>query len=238
MAKNGKSNESGTEVAVVDHGSAMVPFDPNRFIAGAANMQKAGAARADFLRMDKSGEWFYGQDDNPVHPNDLLYIDPMGSVHGWQCWADTDIPGVQPELIDTIKAPHYDPMPERPAAVPERGREWAEMYGISAIMNGNKLVYTTTSMGGKDALANLYGAIMAQFAENPNHMVAIVKLTNDWYKHKKYGKTFVPVFEVVGWTDKPPVGTGAPAPKAARKTAAPAPVAAKKAPAKTARRSA
>jgi hypothetical protein len=35
-------------------------------------------------------------------------------------------------------------------------------------------------------------------------MVAVVSLTSDWYKHKKWGKTYVPVFKVLKWVSAPP----------------------------------
>lgn len=229
-----KSNGNGTEVAVKQNGS-MVAFDPTKFQAGAANMKKAAGGRADFLRMDKSGDWFYGTDDTPVTEANRIYIDPMGSVHGWQCWADTDIAGVQPDLLEEVKAPHYENIPERPDHLPANGREWAVMYGISAILDdGSPLTYTTTSHGGKNALADLYDQITSQFGTDPSKMIPVVKLTNDWYKHKKYGKTFVPVFEVVDWVSEVPAPKAAATPKATSKAPPPA---TKKAPAKTARRS-
>lgn len=198
MATNGKSN------------GAMVTFDASKFEASVANMSRSVAGRADFLRMDKSGDWYYGKDDTPVG-DDLIYIDPMGSVHGWQCWADTDLDGVNAELLGDKVAAAFDPLPERPDAVPKNGREWTEMRGLSAVLGDHKLTYTTTSLGGKEAVAALGSALREQYKADKTKLVAVVKLTCDWYKHKKYGKTFVPVLDIVDWVSAPPVASAAPA---------------------------
>ena len=214
---------------------AMVAFDPTKFNASVANMTRSTSARADFLRMDKSGDWYYGTDDTPIEDSDRLYVHPMGSVHGWQCWADTDLDGVKADLLGSVVAPTYEPLPDHPEEVPKNGRAWTEMRGLSLMLDGKPLTYTTTSLGGLDAVAALGNALRDQYREDPTKMVPVVQLTNDNYKHKKYGKTYVPVFKVVKWVAEPPKAEAAEAPakKPAAKKAAPAP--AKKAAAKTTR---
>lgn len=229
--KDGNGNSNG----------AMVAFDASRFEVSTANMKRGAGNRVAFLRMDKSGDWYHGVDNIPVDDEDRLYVDPMGSVHGWQCWADTDIDGVQPDLLDSVVVPTYEPLPPMPDKVPMNGRPWTEMRGLSAIMGGRKMVYTTTSLGGLDAVASLGEALRAQYAKNPKKMIPVVRLANDSYRHKKYGKTYVPVFDVTGWVSEAPALEATaehdePAPPA-RVPKAP-PVAAKKVAAKTTRRAA
>jgi len=197
MATNGKSN------------GAMVTFDASKFQASVNNMTRSVGGRADFLRMDKSGDWYFGKDDTPVGEKDLIYIDPMGSVHGWQCWADTDLDGVNAELLGDKVVPAFDPLPEMPDQVPKNGREWTEMRGLSAVLGDHKLTYTTTSLGGKEAVAALGVALREQYGTDKTKLVAVVKLSSDWYKHKKYGKTYVPVFDIVDWVAGPPPATEA-----------------------------
>jgi hypothetical protein len=232
-------NGNGTAVAVKTGGS-VVPFDASAFKAGQANIAKvARSNRVSFLRMDKSGDWYYGTDDTEASGK-IAYVLPLGGVHGWQCWADTDLDGVAPELLGSEMTAVKFPMPECPEAVPKNGREWVQTLGISMVIDGEPITYTSNSLGGKTAIGDLGTAQTEQYAEvgDDGPMVAKVELASDWYKHKKYGKTYYPIFKVLGWVDQPPVGAEAAKPAPAKKAPAKAPPPpAKKAPAKARRAS-
>jgi len=230
MAMNGKSK---TTVVATRPNNAMQTFDPSRFEASVDNMARVGAAagRSEFLRMDKSGDWYFGVNDNPVGPDDRLYLDPMGSVHGWQCWADTDRSDVKAAaLLGSEVVPSYEDLPPKPEEVPRTGRDWAAMVGLSLLMDGHKLTYTTTALGGLDAVAALSAELKTQYKTDPSRMVAVLNLGSDWYDHKKWGKTYVPVFNVIDWVAAPPANAG----DTVARTAAKAISKAKAAPAKKA----
>ena len=196
---------------------SVVKFDPARFQATVANLKKAAASsRVGFLKMDKTGVWSYGTDDEEVTEEDHVFIDPNGFVHGWQCWADTDIKGVQSELLGDEKVPMHEPMPDKPTQVPENGRGWSSMAGMSLMLEGERLVYSTTSVGGLNALAGLAEEYFKQYQKAPGKMIAEVSLSCDSYKHKNktYGKIYTPVFTVVAWhADLPAEATEAPQPE-------------------------
>ena len=206
----------------------VVAFDASKFQAGIANMAKGATSRVSYLRMDKGGNWSFGADETEVG-EDTMLVNPMGFVHGWQCWADTDLQGVSSEMLGDIVVPMFEEMPPLPDKVPENGRPWAELRGLSALLGETKLVYSTTSVGGCKAIAQLAEAISTQYSKAPTKIIPEVMLSSDSYKHKNktYGKIFVPVFEVVGWHAKLPVAAesekiAAPKPaakKAARKAA-------------------
>jgi len=194
----------------------VVKFDPTKFAASVANMAKGASARVGFLKMDKTGAWSFGTDEIPVSDDSPVYIDPMGFVHGWQCWADTDIQGVQSELLGEVLAPMFEVLPPRPAQVPENGRGWANLHGMSCIVDGQKLVYSTTSVGGANAIAALAEAYAKQYQKAPDKMIAVANLSSDSYKHKNktYGRIYVPMIEIVGWVSKLPEAAEAAADKA------------------------
>lgn len=212
----------------------IVKFDPAKFAANVvANMKRAGSTRVGFLKMGKDGQWSYGTDETPVSEEDHVFVDPNGFVHGWQSWADTDLPNVQSELLGDVIAGMDQPLPDRPAKVPENGRPWSEVRGMSVLLAGEKLVYSTTSVGGINAFAGLAEEYLAQYHADPSKMIAEVSLSCDSYKHKNktYGRIYTPVFTVVDWHAKlPSEATTKPA-----EAPAPAPVkrvgVAKKAPA-------
>jgi hypothetical protein len=219
-------------------GGAVVVFDASKFQAAVVNMAKGASARVGFLKMGKDGAWSYGTDEHPVGEDDHIYVDPMGFVHGWQCWADTDIPGVQAALLDDVVKPMFEPLPERPAQIPETGRPWTEMRGLSCMLEGEKLVYSTTSVGGLNAMASLAEEYAKQFHKNPKKMIAVISLQTDSYKHKNktYGKIYTPVLSVVDWVDQLPEVNAMPKPSLPPLPAKKAP--AKKAPVKAAKKGA
>lgn len=205
--------------------NAVVAFDPTKFAAGLANMKKGAAPRVGFLKMSKDGEWSYGTDDTVVGEDDHVYIDPNGFVHGWQLWADTDLPGVSSELLGEVLAPMDQPLPPMPDTHPAKakGGEWKQLLGFSAVLGDLKLVYSTTSYGGKSAFGALAEEFQKHFAKGGEKKpIAIVSLSSESYKHKKYGKLYNPVLSVVGWVSALPAA----APEAP-KLAAPKPAAKK-----------
>ena len=222
-------------------GTAVTKFDPARFTAVVSNLKKAAASsRVGFLKMGKDGAWSFGSDEQPITEEDHIFIDFEGFVHGWQCWADTDLPGVASELLGDVKAPMDQPMPDKPATVPANGRQWAQMVGMSVAYMGEKLVYTTTSVGGLNALSGLGEEYLAQGAVNSKALIAEVSLSCDSYKHKNktYGRIYTPVFTVVAWHESLPDHAAVKAVKVdlATGNAATKKVAAKKAPAKAAKK--
>ena len=194
----------------------VIKFDPSKFSAVAANLKRAASTRVGFLKMDKTGAWNYGTDETEVTEDDHVFIDPNGFVHGWQCWADTDIAGVQSELLGDVIAGMDSPLPDRPGKVPENGRAWGEMRGMSILLAGERLIYSTTSVGGINAFAALAEDYMAQFQKDPEKMIAEVSLSSDSYKHKNktFGRIFTPVFTVVKWHKDLPAGARKPEPEA------------------------
>jgi hypothetical protein len=184
----------------------VIPFDPSQFDALMKNMGQGGSARIGFLKMSKAGIWTHGVEETPVEDDAVLYVDLGGFIHGWQCWADTDKPGVQTELLGDIWTPMHMPMPPCPEEVPPNGREWTELMGLSAVLDGEPLKYSTTSHGGRNAIAALKGEYVAQYKKNPKKMIAVVSLSNDSYKHKNrtFGTVYTPVLSVVDWVDQLP----------------------------------
>jgi hypothetical protein len=207
----------------------LVALDPEKFQALMVNMGEGGSTRVGFLKMSKAGIWSHGVEETPVEDDEVLYIDLGGFIHGWQCWADSDLPGVQTELLGDIWTPMHEPMPPCPQEVPKNGREWSELMGLSAVLNGQPLKYSTTSHGGRNAIASLKKEYIAQYKADPKRLIAVVSLSNDSYKHKNrtFGTVYTPLFTVVDWVDQLPEIDAMPMPPKP-------PVPAKKVPAKKA----
>jgi hypothetical protein len=82
-----------------------------------------------------------------------------------------------------------------------------EFLCLNGTDKGEQVVYKASSKGGINAMDDLIKAIGLQLDADDTKPVPVVKFAFDTYNHKEYGKTYVPVLEVVDWielTDKIP----------------------------------
>lgn len=177
--------------------------------AGLQNVQTTirGSASDPFLRLLRSGEWVYGAENIEIEDGSVWAINPLSIQHGWVAW--TDRPGkAQNEVVGEIMVPMTSPLPAF-NDLPEPGdatASWVQQLQFQLRCTngedvGEQVLYKTTSTGGLNAVRTLIGQIMAQLDVDADRPVPLVQLATDSYEHKKWGKTFTPVLEVVGWAD-------------------------------------
>lgn len=214
---------------IVKNEVAIVGFDPASMAVALKQAAKAAAPMTAFLNMDKGGVWTFGMDGNEVAKDDEFLVHPGGFVHGWVAWADTELAGVSAAKLGEVMVGVVKPMPVEPAEVPPKCRSWQTQMGMSLVAadGGDQLVYSTTSVGGKRAVANVASLVADKLVEADPKCVPVVTLGSESYKHAKYGKIYNPVFTVARWVTMPTAGQTA---AQAAKPVAPAP--AKKAAAK------
>jgi hypothetical protein len=152
------------------------------------------------LRMLKDGTWCYGQESMEVQPGAHLVVNPFNIAHGYQIWRDK-ANVLMEERWTSIGTPA--PVPGTPmegARTPSFGYK-LEMQIVNGEDKGITLTYRPTSHGGKDAASVLMRKISAQVSEQGRNgdIVPVVTLDTDDYNHKIYGKTYVPVIEVISW---------------------------------------
>jgi hypothetical protein len=172
---------------------------------------KSAAPMVAFLGMDKGGTWTYGMDGNEVAEGDEFLVHPGGFVHGWVAWADTDLPGVSAAKLGEEMIGVTSPMPPEPAEVPPKCKGWQTQMGMSLVLadGGDQMVYSTTSVGGKRAVASIASEIAEKLAAGDVKCVPVITLGSESYKHAKYGKITNPVFTVVRWVGMPTAGQSA-----------------------------
>ena len=148
------------------------------------------------LKMDKTGHWVFGADQTEVEDDSRWAVNPFSFVHGFILWGDGDVLG---EKMVSIT----QPLPETDPA-PAGSKGWEKQVGMmlrcmSGHDDGMEARYATTSVGGKRAVQDLGLAIAEQAEKDPSKPVPIVKLKKDHYQHKKYGRIYTPVFEILEW---------------------------------------
>ena len=156
-----------------------------------------GPVGSIILKMDKRGDWIYGANQTEVEEGTLWAVNPMSFVHGYIAWGDAEV------LAETM-VPVMEPLPEVGAAPPNAEKGWQVQVGmglkaLSGADKGMEVRFTVTSVGGKKAVQQLGVAIAQQIETDQSKPVPVVRLKNDSYKHKSYGKIFTPVFEIVEW---------------------------------------
>ena len=155
-----------------------------------------------FLRLLKSGDWVFGQENEEVQPGSRWIINSLTLAHGYCCWVDT---GSKNELKGDVMMPMTLPKPACPLPidgtpfVEQRAFELKCLDGTDA---GTEVIYKTNSDGGMKAADAVMVAVQQQALVKGNvHLFPIVTMEQTSYKHSKYGEIFKPIFEIVGWAD-------------------------------------
>jgi hypothetical protein len=219
--------------------------------AATRQTQEAGSGDALFLKMDKKlGEWGFGPEGTPVEEGSQWAVDPGSFLEGYIAWRDDDDP--QSGVIDEVMTSAFaNPIQLSDLHDVGTKRGWDKQVGFGVVCltgedAGQVCKYTTTSYGGKAAVADLLARFAEQLAKEDEAIVPVVMLEVTSYKHKKWGLTYNPVVNVVGFltpdelaaaTDRKQVTQGpAPAPEPVAPEPEPEPVAAAPAPVRRRRR--
>ena len=149
------------------------------------------------IKMDKTGHWVFGADQDEVEDGSTWAVNPFSFVHGFIAWGDGDVLG---EKMVSVS----DPLPEMDDAPPMAKRGWEVQVGMSLKCltgedKGLEARYTTTSAGGKRGVQTLAVAIAEMVDKDPSKPVPVVLLKKEHYQHKSYGRIYTPLFDIQSW---------------------------------------
>lgn len=211
--------------------SNLIPFagngaltNPSALATALQNVARESAPNGLFLRMGKDGVWIVGIEMEPVEDDAQFAINPSGFGHGWIAWGKA-------ERLGESFVPLTEAVPQ-PGPLPDGARGWEQQFGMHLRELGTQadLIYRASSVGGKRAIGALAKEVGARLAAGDAQCVPVVSLSNDSYKHKEYGKIYVPEFIIERWVT--PASISAPAVAAKAPRAAPVKGKAKAAPAR------
>ena len=183
---------------IVKFGNANLPAATDLAAALRRNTEAvAGTDGQVIIKMDKTGHWVYGADQTEIDREGLWAVNPFSFTHGYIAWGEG-------EVLSEKMVPITEPLPELEPAPPQAKRGWEAQAGMSVkcVHREDKSVearYTVTSVGGKKAMHSLAMDVAEQIEKDQAHPVALVKLANDHYQHKSYGRVYTPVFNVQDW---------------------------------------
>lgn len=163
-----------------------------------AAQQAAPAGGTVILKMDRTGHWVFGSDQDEVESGSKWAVNPFSFLHGFIAWGDGTV------LAEKL-VPMVEPLPEVDAAPPGASKGWEMQVGmslkcISGEDAGMEARFTATSVGGKRAVQELALAVADQADKDQSKIVPVVTLGKDHYQHKSYGRIYTPVFDVQEWT--------------------------------------
>jgi hypothetical protein len=149
------------------------------------------------IKMDKTGHWVFGADQEEVEADSTWAVNPFSFVHGYIAWGDGDVLG---EKMVSVS----DPLPEMDDAPAGAKRGWEVQVGMSLKCltgedKGMEARYTTTSAGGKRGVQTLAVAIAEAVDKDQTKPVPVVLLKKEHYQHKSYGRIFTPLFDIQSW---------------------------------------
>jgi len=183
---------------IVKFGNANLPAATDLAAALRRNTEAvAGTDGQVIIKMDKTGHWVYGADQTEIDREGLWAVNPFSFTHGYIAWGEG-------EVLSEKMVPITEPLPELEPAPPQAKRGWESQVGMSVKCvhgedKGVEARYTVTSVGGKKAMHSLAMDVAEQIEKDQAHLVALVKLANDHYQHKGYGRVYTPVFNVQDW---------------------------------------
>jgi len=183
---------------IVKFGNANLPAATDLAAALRRNTEAvAGTDGQVIIKMDKTGHWVYGADQTEIDREGLWAVNPFSFTHGYIAWGEG-------EVLSEKMVPITEPLPELEPAPPQAKRGWESQVGMSVKCvhgedKGVEARYTVTSVGGKKAMHSLAMDVAEQIEKDQAHPVALVKLANDHYQHKSYGRVYTPVFNVQEW---------------------------------------
>jgi hypothetical protein len=156
-----------------------------------------GATGTVIIKMDKTGHWVFGADQEEVEAHSTWAVNPFSFVHGFIAWGDGD---VLAEKMVSVS----EPLPEMDDAPAGAKRGWEVQVGMSLKCltgedKGLEARYTTTSAGGKRGVQALAVAIAEQVDKDQSKPVPVVLLKKEHYQHKSYGRIFTPLFDIQSW---------------------------------------
>lgn len=162
-----------------------------------------------YLKMDKgNGDWVYGQEETVVEDGSLWAINPASLTYGYIAWPpeEAQVRDPEGEIMVSISRPLPDVASLRTTHPDGKttGAGWQFQQSVDLVCVtgedvGVECQYKQSSVGARKLFASLTDAIAGQLAKGSDAIVPIIRLKSDSYKHKKWGRIYNPLFEIVEW---------------------------------------
>jgi hypothetical protein len=174
----------------------------------AAYGQEAASGSGDFLKFSK-GEWLKGQNDDEVALGTRLAANMAELSIGWIRWEDGKpaerrmgllAQGHKPEARGDLGYTDQSQWEDDETGKPKDPWNFTNELPVANPETGEQMTFSASSKGGIGAIGNLCKAYGKEYRQRDG-LVPIIELQRDSYKHKVYGKTYVPLIPIVDWVE-------------------------------------
>ena len=179
-----------------------------------AYLEATAAESAKFLKFAK-GEWLAGVDEEEIEAGTEVVVNIAGITCGHVKWQDK-------EVVDESMTPIIEGMFTPREALGDLDRDgwgtdddgvprdpWARTtkMPLKDPATGEEYIYSTSSRGGIGAVGRLVSVVRRGQRQGSTGL-PVIRLDVDDYKHKEYGKVFVPKFTLVGFKSEAELAGG------------------------------
>lgn len=182
-------------------------------LSGALNRVSMAAPRVggeyQFLKMDKgNGDWLYGQEETLVEDASLWAVNPNSLEYGYIAWPPESAADREPEgevmVPITRQLPDRGTLRTKHSGGETTGAGWQYQQSVVLVcINGEDegviCQYKQSSVGSQKLFKSVVDALGLQIQKGSDAIVPIVRLKSDSYKHKKWGRIYNPIWEIVEW---------------------------------------
>ena len=179
---------------------------------GAVRNRLPEAGGKPFLRMLTDGDWVFGKEDNAIEEGAEVIANPLSIKQGFCCWTDRGSNVKNKNMGDEMfalneKAPMKSELPvyhdEESGPNPLAWKEQVQidLKFLDGKYKGQEVLYKTSSVGGLRAMGELIEAILDRLSSGTPFVCPIIALSSAHYQHPNWGRTYNPVFTIVGWAD-------------------------------------
>jgi hypothetical protein len=170
------------------------PGSAAAFLAAGSDL---GRDRSPILKLTKNGVWVAGVNNSPVTET-CFVAEVHEAEQGFVCFVDRKVvdelmtPVALGEKISKDKLPYHGPYKE--------GDGWRPSASIRllSLITGEKVLFSTTSVGGRSAIGDLLSKYGRRVAAGEGGM-PVIELAVEKYTHRMHGIIHNPVFHIVRW---------------------------------------
>jgi len=152
-----------------------------------------------YMRYSK-GE-FTATPDGEVIDEDVEFVPDMSTLaRGYTIWKNATVVAEVMAPVASGKRITESDLPDHGPYAENDGPREQTSIEFRRVPDGKSYRFSTSSRGGTQALQKLTAEFANRMKISREPSFPIVNMVSSSYKHERYGKIFVPVFRVVGWT--------------------------------------
>jgi len=191
-------------------GALTKPTDFAKALSGHVRTAAPASVDGSFLKLHTDGFWCYGAAEDRIAEDSVFAVNPMSLQVGYCAWRDMvkieeHMAPIGADVIVVENLPqdlgvHTKPKERAGQKVGYDPQIAVAVQGVEGSDQGLKLVYNTTSHGGRSVITGLMEEVSKRAEQDPEFFIPLVRLGLDSYYNKSYNKTvYTPQIEVVGW---------------------------------------